>query len=198
MRRKPPTKHSPDEVKQALAKLQTGEPLADVARHFGINKSLLVYWRDRAGQLDAKLPKGQAARRGSERTRKFIERCWSSIMLAFKKLDGELKKDKPQGIRDLALAIAVLRDKLAQAAQTLQAHAGPVAAGFTVSEDTLTIIRKHREAQSVAPPAEKIAEGSLGGPGLEPQKGDAGGAAIPAEIVPPEPGTAQPGAPGVD
>ena len=198
MKRKPPTKHSADEVKQALARLQTGEALADVAKHFGINKSLLVYWRDRAGQLEPGKARTPAARKGSERTRKFIERCWASITLAFKKLDGELKREKPVGIRDLALAIAVLRDKLSQAEQNLHAKSAPSSSGFTVSEDTWLILKRHREAQVAAPPEKILVEGGLDGPGLEPQRQSEAAAAIPAEVVPPEPDKAQPGAPGVD
>lgn len=192
MRRKPPTKHSPEEVKQALARLQTGEALADVAKHFGVNKSLLVYWRDRAGQLDARQPRTQAAGKGNERTRKFIERCWGSITLAFKKLDGELKKEKPQGIRDLALAIAVLRDKLSQATQSLNAQSAPAASGFTASEDTLMILRRHRETQVAAPHGKIVAEPSLAGTSPEPQKDDTGATSIPAEVVLVEPEQVQP------
>lgn len=198
MRRKPPTKHSADEVKQALARLQTGEALADVAKHFGVNKSLVVYWRDRAGQLEPGKARTPAARKGSERTRKFIERCWGSITLAFKKLDGELKREKPVGIRDLALAIAVLRDKLSQAEQNLHAKSAPSSSGFTVSEDTWLILKKHRESLVAAPPAEIPVGAGLAGPGPEPQRQRESAAAIPAEIVPPAPKTAQPGAPGAD
>lgn len=190
------TRHSPDEVKRALARLETGQSLADVARHFDVSKSLLSYWRNQAGRVEAKQPRVPAARKSNERTRRFIERCWTSITLAFRKLDDELKREKPAGIRDLALAIAVLADKMAQASQRLHAQAAPAASAFAVSEDTWMILKRHREAQIAAPPAEKNVEPGLGVPGLEPQKGSAGDAASPAEAVSVEPDKAQRGATG--
>lgn len=188
MRRDKPKRHDPEKVKQALALLQTGKSLSDVARHFDVSKSLLSYWRNHAGQADVKQDR-LPARKANERTRRFIERCWGTIRLAFKKLDGELGRDKPMGVRDLALCIAVLRDKLSQAEQNLHAKAAPSSSGFTVSEDTWLILKRHRESQVAATPAENPVGENLGGPGLEPQKVGEGGAVIPAEIIPPEPGS---------
>ena len=90
-------------------------------------------------------------------------------------------------MRDLALCLAVLRDKLVQAEQNLHARAAPSSSGFTVSEDTWLILKRHRESQVVLPPEKNVVEGGLGEPGLGPQKDDAGDGAIPAEIVPSEP-----------
>ena len=117
--------------------------------------------------------------------------------MAFKKLDSELKAEKPHGIRDLALAIAVLADKMGQAAQKLETQAVPsAAAGWSMSEDTLLILRQHREAKTAEPPVNQIIAAGLGGPSPEPQKRPVGGEAIAAEVLPIEPDKAQRGAAG--
>ncbi|MBI4369727.1 MAG: transposase [Elusimicrobia bacterium] len=199
MKRKSPTRHSPEKIKNALAKLEAGKPLTEIAKDLGVSKSLVSYWRDHATQI---MPQeGQRSSRSKQdtRSRKFIAHCWQSIGLAFKKLDMELKADKPQGIRDLALAIAVLIDKLNQAAQNLKAQAAPGAASaWSMSEDTLLILRQHREANPGEPPEKKIAEAGLEASDLEQQKRAKGGEANQSEIIPTEAKKAQPGAPGVD
>jgi transposase-like protein len=166
MKDKTPQKHKRDEIQKALALLESGQTLSDVAKEFSISKSLLSYWRDHASEI----PNDQTDNKKPERTRKFITRCWNSIALAFKKLDSELKKEKPLGVRDLALAIAVLRDKLAQAEQNMRSQAVPASTEFTVSEDTWMILQRHREAKVSTPPAENIAKPGLGAAGLEQQK----------------------------
>lgn len=168
MKNKTPTRHSPEKIKNALTLLQT-KPLSEVAKDLGVSKSLLVYWRDHAVAPESKqnLP---ALRKLTERNRKFMDRCWTSISLAFRKLDAELKKEKPTGIRDLALSIAVLADKMAQAKQNLQMQATPSSPEWSVTEDTLTIMRRHREGKTAQPPTEKIAEVNLETSSLELQK----------------------------
>lgn len=169
MKNKTPNKHDPEKIRKALALLESGKTLTDVARDFGISKSLLSYWRDHAGDM----PAGQGDDKRPERTRKFITRCWNSIALAFKRLDSELRKEKPLGVRDLALAIAILRDKLAQAEQTVRSQAAPASTEFTVSEDTWMILQRHREAKVSGPPAENSTKPGLGASGLEQQKREA-------------------------
>jgi len=197
MKNKTPTRHSPEKIKDALAKLEAGQTLTVVAKEFGVSKSLVCYWRDHAAELVPEQGRQAGKSKQNVRSRKFVLQCWQSIGLAFKRLDAELKSDKPHGVRDLALAIAVLADKMGQASQKLETQAAPsAAAGWSMSEDTLLILRQHREAKG--PPAKIIVEASLAASGLEPQKGPAGGAAIPAEVVADEPGQAQRGAAGGD
>lgn len=196
MKGKTPQRHDPEKIKSALAQLEAGKPLTDVAKEFSVSKSLVCYWRDHAEELVPE--KGRSAKsKQNVRSKKFVLQCWQSIGLAFRRLDVELKSDKPHGVRDLALAIAVLADKMGQASQKLETQAAPsAAAGWSMSEDTLLILRQHRETKE--PPAKIIVEASLGGSGLEPQKRPVGGAATPAEVVTDEPGQAQRSAPGGD
>ncbi|MEK6536044.1 MAG: hypothetical protein AABZ63_00980 [Actinomycetota bacterium] len=192
MKNRTPQRHDPAKIKDALAQLEAGKSLTDVAKEFGVSKSLVSYWRDNAAELVPE--QGRQSGRGKQnvRSRKFVLQCWQSIGLAFKRLDAELKSDKPHGVRDLALAIAVLADKMGQASQKLETQATPsAAAAWSMSEDTLLILRQHRETKE--PPAKIIVEASLAASGLEPQKRTECGAAIPAEIVADEPGQAQRG-----
>lgn len=198
MRNKTPIRHNPEKIKNALAELEAGKPLTEVAKRAGVNKSVVCYWRDHAAQLVPEQARSGKNKQNA-RSRKFVLQCWQSIGLAFKRLDAELRADKPHGIRDLALAIAVLADKMGQAAQKLEAQAAPsAAANWSMSEDTLLILRQHREAKTAEPPANQIIAAGLGGPSPEPQKRPAGGEAIAAEVVPIEPGRAQRGAVGGD
>lgn len=188
MKNRTPQRHDPAKIKDALAKLEAGQSLSDVAKEFGVSKSLVCYWRDHATELVPE--QGMQSGKGKQnvRSRKFVLQCWQSIGLAFKRLDAELKSDKPHGVRDLALAIAVLADKMGQASQKLETQAAPsAAAGWSMSEDTLLILRQHREEKPSDPPAKIIVEASLAVSGLEPQKRPEGGAVIPAEVVPNEP-----------
>lgn len=170
MKQRTPTRHKPEVIKHALAQLGTGKPLSEIAKQLGVSKSLLVYWRDHAELSDNKQSRMPSLRKQNERTRKFMDRSWTSITLAFKKLDEELKKEKPVGIRDLALAIAVLADKMAQARQNLQIQMTPSSPEWSVTEDTLMIMRRHKEAKVAQPPAEKIEKATLEAASLEPQK----------------------------
>lgn len=197
MKGKTPQRHDPEKIKSALAQLEAGKPLTDVAKEFGVSKSLVCYWRDHATELVPEQGRQAGKNKQNVRSKKFVLQCWQSIGLAFRRLDAELKSDKPHGVRDLALAIAVLADKMGQASQKLEAQAAPsAAAGWSMSEDTLLILRQHRETKD--PPGKIIVEASLAGSGFEPQKRAAGGAAIPAEVVAAEPGQAQRGAAGGD
>lgn len=162
-------RHGPEKIKNALALLQT-KPLSEVAKEIGVYKSLLVYWRDHAEPTDTKQNQMPALRKHNERNRKFMDRCWTSISLAFRKLDAELKKEKPVGIRDLALTIAVLADKMAQAKQNLQIQSVPSSPEWSVTEDTLMIMRQHKEGKATQPPTEKIEKSNLEASGLELQK----------------------------
>ncbi|MEK7288363.1 MAG: transposase [Elusimicrobiota bacterium] len=199
MKRKTPARHSPEKIKNALANLEAGKTLTEVARELGVSKSLICYWRDHATHLVPEEGQQSGRNKQDTRSRKFISRCWQSIGLAFKKLDVELNAEKPQGIRDLALAIAVLVDKLNQAAQNLKAQAAPGSiSDWSMNEDTLLILRQHREAKTARPPEEKIVEAGLEAPPLEPQKKADGGEAKQGGTSPAEPKKAQPGAPGVD
>ncbi|HAZ09089.1 MAG TPA: hypothetical protein DCZ01_11355 [Elusimicrobia bacterium] len=198
MKNRTPQRHDPAKIKDALAQLEAGKSLTDVAREFGVSKSLVSYWRDNAAELVPEQGRQSGKGKQNVRSRKFVLQCWQSIGLAFKRLDAELKSDKPHGVRDLALAIAVLADKMTQASQKLETQAAPsAAAGWSMSEDTLLILRQHREAKLPVPP-EKIVvvEASLAGSGLEPQKRPEGGAAIAAEIVADELGQVPRIAPG--
>jgi hypothetical protein len=187
MKNRTPQRHDPAKIKDALAQLEAGKSLTDVAREFGVSKSLVCYWRDHAAELVPEQGRQSGKGKQNIRSRKFVLQCWQSIGLAFKRLDAELKSDKPHGVRDLALAIAVLADKMGQAAQKLETQATPsAAAAWSMSEDTLLILRQHRETKE--PPAKIIVEASLAGSGLEPQKRTEGGAVIAAEIVADEPG----------
>ena len=170
MKNKTPTRHKPEVIKNALAQLGSGKSLSEVAKQIGISKSLLVYWREHAEPADAKQSQVPALRKHNERTRKLMDRCWTSISLAFRKLDEELKKEKPVSIRDLALTIAVLADKMAQAKQNLQMQATPASPEWSVTEDTLMIMRRHKEGKSAQPPGEKIEKANLEASGLELQK----------------------------
>jgi len=172
MKRQAQTRHKPEEIRKALAQLQSGRPLSEVAKAFGVSKSLIVYWRDHAAEPGAKTARPISSRKADERTRNFVARCWRTVTLAFKKLDAELMREKPVGIRDLALAIAVIRDKLTQAEQSLNAQVAPSQAGWAVSEDTLLLLRTHREAKVSGPPANIPGAASLEPSGLEPQKGE--------------------------
>jgi len=183
MKRQAQTRHKPEEIRKALEQLQSGRPLSEVAKSCGVSKSLIVYWRDHAAEPGAKSVRSIASRKSDERTRRFVERCWRTVTLAFKKLDAELMREKPVGIRDLALAIAVIRDKLTQAEQSLNAQVAPSQAGWAVSEDTLLLLRTHREAKVSGPPANNPGAASLDPSGLEPQKGDA----LPAPATTAEP-----------
>ena len=192
MKNRTPQRHDPAKIKDALAQLEAGKSLTDVAKEFGVSKSLVSYWRDNAAELVPEQGRQSGKGRQNVRSRKFVLQCWQSIGLAFKRLDAELKSDKPHGVRDLALAIAVLADKMGQAAQKLETQATPsAAAAWSMSEDTLLILRQHREIKE--PPAKIIVEASLAGSGLEPQKRTDGGAALAAEVVPVEPAQAQRG-----
>ena len=194
MKNKTPARHSPEKIKDALAQLEAGKSLTAVAKELDVSKSLVSYWRDHAAELVPEQGRQSGKSKQNVRSRKFVLQCWQSIGLAFKRLDAELKSEKPHGVRDLALAIAVLADKMGQASQKLETQAAPsAAAGWSMSEDTLLILRQHREEKPPDPPAKMIVEVSLAASGLEPQKRDAGGAAIPAEVVAAEPGQAQRG-----
>lgn len=193
MKNRTPQRHDPAKIKDALAKLEAGQSLSDVAKEFGVSKSLVCYWRDHAAELVPEQGLQSGKGKQNVRSRKFVLQCWQSIGLAFKRLDAELKSDKPHGVRDLALAIAVLADKMGQASQKLETQAAPsAAAGWSMSEDTLLILRQHREEKPSDPPAKIIVEASLAVSGLEPQKRPEGGAAISAEAIIVEPEKPQP------
>ena len=188
MKRKAQARHKPDEVKRAVARIQGGESLSAVAKDLGVSKSLVAYWIEHADRL---LPStGSSALtspKNALRTRKFIEQCLATIALAFECLKAELKKDSPKGVKDLGLLIAVLYDKKTQASQRLEGQTPRAAQDWSASEDTLLILRQHREGGVARPPAKNTVAASLEAAALEQQKGTAGGAAIPAEVVPVEP-----------
>jgi hypothetical protein len=170
MKNKSPQRHSPEKIKRALARLASGKPLTDVAKELGVSKGLLSYWKNHSAQSNPTQEPTKLRIKSDKRSLAFIEHCWKSIGLAFGKLDLELKKEKPQGIRDLALTIAVLTDKMSQVTQNLRSNANPRSVAWTASEDTLMILRQHKEVKSIATPQEKIIETNLSVPGLEPQK----------------------------
>ena len=193
MKNKSPTRHKAEEIKKAVDRIQGGEPLSAVAKELGVSKSLASYWVEHADRLvPAAATSGLASPKTTLRTRKFIEQCATTIALAFERLKAELKKDAPKGVKDLGLLIAVLYDKQAQASQRLEGQAPRAAQDWSASEDTLLILRRHRETGAEQPPAENIVAASVGPSGLERQKGAAGGAAIPAEAVLVEPEQPQP------
>ncbi len=191
MKRRSPTRHKPELIKNALAQIEAGKSLTEVAGRLGISKGLLSYWKSHAGQGQS-----PATAKPDGRSKIFIDKCWRGITLAFKKLESELKEEKPQGIRDLALTIAVLADKMSQTSQKLQSQAAPPASGWAVSEDTWMLLRRHREAKVSDPPKENIVETGLGVSGLEQQKGEAGQADPHSSSSTIEAKTAQPDAPG--
>lgn len=196
MKNKSPQRHSPEKIKRALARLASGKPLTDVAKELGVSKGLLSYWKNHSAQSNGPPEPTKLRFKSDKRSLAFIEHCWKSIGLAFGRLDVELKKEKPQGIRDIALTIAVLTDKMSQVTQNLRSNAAPRSVGWTASEDTLLILRQHKDVQSAEPLKEKIIETNLAVPGLEPQKRE--GVADPTQANPasnPLP-TAQRGAPG--
>ncbi len=196
MKNKSPQRHSPEKIKGALAKLAAGKPLTDVAKELGISKGLLSYWKSHADQsLTSRMPTSLQSKT-DKRSKAFIDHCWTSIGLTFHRLDGELKKEKPQGIRDLALTIAVLADKMSQAAQALKAQSAPASSGWSASEDTLMILRQHKEVKSADPLKEKIVETNLGASGLEPQKREAAADPAGPKSIGNTTETAQRGAPG--
>lgn len=185
MKRPRSKRHSPEEIKKALARLEAGEPLSKVAREFKVSKSLASYWVEHAEQLvPSTVAVVAASPRTALRTRRFIEQCAATIALAFERLKAELKKDAPKGVKDLGLVIAVLYDKQTQAAQRLEAQAPRAGQDWSASEDTLLILRQHREGGVARPPGEQIVAAGLEASGLEQQKEAAGGAVIPAEVVP--------------
>ena len=196
MKNKSPQRHSPEKIKGALAKLASGKALTDVAKELGISKGLLSYWKSHADQPLASRTQTALQTKTDKRSKTFIDHCWKSIALAFHRLDGELKKEKPQGIRDLALTIAVLADKMSQAAQNLRAQSAPSVSGWSVSEDTLMILQQHKEVKSTDPLKEKIIETNLSAPGLEPQKKEGVAGSIASIPIATAPQTAQPGAGG--
>ncbi len=196
MKNKSPQRHSPEKIKRALARLASGKPLTDVAKELGVSKGLLSYWKNHSAQSNPTQEPAKLRFKSDKRSLAFIEHCWKSIGLAFGRLDDELKKEKPQGIRDLALTIAVLTDKMSQVTQNLRSNATPRSVGWTASEDTLMILRQHKEVKSTDPLKEKIVETNLSVPGLEPQKKE--GVADPTSANPASnhPQIAQRGAPG--
>lgn len=196
MKNKSPQRHSPEKIKRALARLASGKPLTDVAKELGISKGLLSYWKNHSAQSNPTQEPTKLRFKSDKRSLAFIEHCWKSIGLAFGRLDVELKKEKPQGIRDMALTIAVLTDKMSQITQNLRSNATPRSVGWTASEDTLLILRQHKEVKSAEPLKEKIIETNLAASGLEPQKKD--GVTDPSQANPVSnpPPTAQRGAPG--
>ncbi len=196
MKHRSPTRHKPETIKSALAQLEAGRPLTEVAKKLGISKGLLSYWKNHAGQAAAGQGPSSVPAKSDGRSKLFVDRCWRGITLAFKKLESELKEEKPQGIRDLALTIAVLADKMGQVTQKLQAQAAPSPSGWAVSEDTWMLLRRHREAKISEPPKEKVVEAGLSGPGLEQQKREAGAEVGQGSAAESGPATAQPGAPG--
>lgn len=193
MKRKTQARHKAEEIDKAVARVQAGEPLSNVAKELGVSKSLVSYWIEHADRLvPSKTAAVPASPKATLRTRKFIEQCATTIALAFERLKAELRKDAPKGVKDLGLMIAVLYDKQTQAAQRLEGQAPRAVQDWSASEDTLLILRQHRETSVARPPAENIVAASLEPSGLEQQKGAAAGAAIPTEIVPVEPEKAQP------
>jgi len=198
MKNKSPQRHSPEKIKGALAKLASGKPLTDVAKELGISKGLLSYWKSHSDQALAPREQTALKSKSDKRSKAFIEHCWKSISLAFNRLDGELKKEKPQGIRDLALTIAVLADKMSQTAQSLRTQNAPAFPGWSASEDTLMILRQHKEVKSAEPLKEKIVETNLGASGLEPQKREAAADSTAPKSIDNSTETAQRGAPGGD
>jgi hypothetical protein len=191
-------RHKPAEIKQAVARIQAGEPLSKVAQEFGVSKSLASYWVERADKLvpSAATPSALSPK-SALRTRRFIERCAATIELAFERLKAELKSDAPKSVKDLGLLIAVLYDKQAQAAQRLEAQAPRSAQDWSASEDTLLILRRHREGGVAPTPAENVVEARLEPSPLEPQKKAAAAEAVEAETPPPEPEKPRRGAVGV-
>lgn len=184
MKRKTQTRHKAEEIEKSVARVQGGESISAVAKSLGVSKSLVAYWIAHADRLIPSTgTSALTSPKNALRTRKFIEQCLATIALAFQRLKIELKKDAPKGVKDLGLLIAVLYDKQTQAAQRLEGQAPRAAQDWSASEDTLLILRQHRETGVARPPAENIVVASREPSGLEQQKGAAGGAVIPAEAV---------------
>lgn len=179
MRRKRSARHNPEKIKGALAKLESGKSLTKVAEEMGVSKGLLSYWKNRPQQNQP-----IAHSKAGKRSKKFIEECWKTILLAFGRLQEELKKEKFQGIRDLGLTIAILSDKLAQTSQNIERQVPPSASGLSITEDTWMILRRHREAKSSDPRQEKVVEVDLGGRGLEQQKKESDSKSSPQNSAP--------------
>ena len=181
MKRRGPARYSNAEIDTALARVKGGETLSAVAKDLGTSKSTLKYWADRASSQPSRTP--VTSQQAAKRMRKLADRAWLSITLAFRKLNAELAKEKPQGVRDLVLAIAVLADKMRTATDSLQSQAQSSASGWEASDETLLILKRHRERQTSAPPVQTQAEVHLGGRDAELQKDAA--AQIPEIVAPP-------------
>lgn len=197
MKRKAQARHKAEVIEKAVARIQGGEPLSAVAKDLGVSKSLASYWVEHADRMIPAAAAGLAlSPKSALRTRRFIERCAAAIELAFQRLKTELKSDAPKGVKDLGLLIAVLYDKQTQAAQRLETQAPRAAQDWSASEDTLLILRRHREGSVASTPGEISVEASLEASPLEPQKKAA--ANEPTEAKPPasEPQKDQRGAVG--
>lgn len=152
MSRRPPTKHSFEVIKTALRKVvRENKSITSVAKELNVAKSLMKYWLEHFMHLLEEKAPATGNPKANERTRAFMEKAWTSMNIAFEKLDKELKAESPRGVRDLVLAVSILFDKLTQASQQLNALAPAQSKVLEVSEDTLMILKRHMERRTIEP-----------------------------------------------
>lgn len=171
MKRKNQTRHSNEQIQQALARVKGGESLTKVAESLGIAKSLIKYWKDRNIQGSPHSTVSSSTIQMNQRTRKFMDKCWTSMGLGFRQLQKELKKETPKAVKDLTLCVSILFDKLLAASQSLQSQSTPDAPqNWEGSEETLMILQRHHQSKAPEVVTVEAQEVSLSAPTLEQEK----------------------------
>lgn len=171
MTRKNQTRHSHEQIQQALARVKGGESLTKVAESLGIAKSLIKYWKDRNIQGSHHPVVSSATVQINQRTKKFMDKCWTSMSLGFRQLQRELKKESPKAVKDLTLCVSILFDKMLTASQSLQNQSAPNAPqNWEGSEETLMILQRHHQSKPSDVVTVEAQEVALSAPGLEQEK----------------------------
>lgn len=109
MKRKGPQRYPTEVIQAAIARLENGARLADIARELKVPKNTVKYWLDHANKH---LPETSNVTPGAARIHNRLTReTWDIIFAALKVLRGKLAD---ASVRDLIYAISELFDRQAQ------------------------------------------------------------------------------------
>lgn len=109
MSRKGPQRYPTEVIQGAIARLEKGARLADIARELNVPKNTVKYWLDHANKH---LPETSNARPVEARIHARLTReTWDIIFAALKALRGKLAD---ASVRDLVAVVSELFDRQAQ------------------------------------------------------------------------------------
>ncbi len=156
MKRKGPQRYPTEMIQAAVARLESGGRLADIARELNVPKNTVKYWLDHANKH---LPENSKATPIATRIHNRLTReTWDIIFAALKTLRGKLAEAT---VRDLVAVISELFDRQAQFGALSGKSAIPEKV-LEKSEEVRITVQKFLQKRSVEAP-----KSSLGGPAPE-------------------------------